>query len=636
MSDIYSLLNINKGVIRDYPLLANRVADHQTEKVINRNVSKLKEIEGRLMVDKGIEVSLQSIDEVIRKVKRLSSKGDDSMENWSVRELRIVSYYLMKLRNKADDYHFALSLLDKGWKNMFFNGLIFYLMNSWNSIESEYREATSQLVIKKLHEYTDRNKKYLLYRNYANLFDKNGPVRMVALLSAKNIKLTDAPTIIGFKNSAIKQSYYSDVIIRYVENNKIRSLDKIEEILEEHNLDRTKKLVFANLVEREDRKGDGVKRAILCRFINRLLGDVTLETTWAPFAGATHEEAQKLKRAMKLVYMWFAQQIIEVFFEVCVQDKDRKDFWLKYVGNLSGFKIVGSTATKRLLQNDSRVSGMFLKHFIETNQYTSTTSALVLFIKNKMIVEFSDTGALYVYNQFHEKVKLITTQKKFHLSSTNDLKIPSMQLLIEADYWGGYDYNEEGRMTHQGYWQSRLSQWMDRIVLTRNNNSVSFFDTKDDELFKETPLPQEEKIVIESPKPVVESVKQQSESLNFDSLVKAKQSVQNDDEIIYERNVTSRLSSKWVYGNFRVIANDWGFYIHSSTSTQYARIRRFVSGEKAIGAIWVKRPNVEDWSEIAHFYNGAEILVGYIKPLGRKLLYKETLKQENVKQIMFK
>lgn len=549
MSDIYSLLNIKKDIIRDFPVLANRVADHQTEKVINKNMSKLKEIEDRLLVDKGIEVTQQSIDEVIRKVKRFSSKEDDTIENWSIRELRIVSYYLMKLRNKAEDYHFALTLLDKGWKNMFFNGLVFYLMNSWNSIEAEYRDATSQLVIKKLHEYKDNNKRYQLLRNNANLFDKNGPVRMAALLSAKSISLIDAPIIIGFKTSAIKQSYYSDVIIKYIESNKIRNLDRIEEIFENHNLDRTKKLVFANLVEQADRSGDDVKRNILCKFINRLLGDVTLESTWAPFAGASYDEAQKLKRAMKLVYMWFAQQIIEVFFDVCVQDRERRDFWLKYVGHLSGFKIVGSTATKRVLQNDGRVSSMFLKHFIETKQYSSMTSALVLFIKNKMIVEFSDTGALYVYNQNHDKVKLIITQRRFHLDSTNDLKIPSMQSLIEADYWGGYDFNEQGRMTHQGYWQSRLSQWMQRIVLSSNNNAVSFFDIKDDELFKETPLPKEEINKPELPKKTIEDKPQQTSLFNSSSWKQETKPIQKDGEVIYERNVTVRLSSKWLEGN---------------------------------------------------------------------------------------
>lgn len=635
MSDIYSLLNIKKDIIRDFPVLANRVADHQTEKVINKNMSKLKEIEGRLLIDKGIEVTQQSIDEVISKVKRYSSKGEDSIENWSIRELRIVSYYLMKLRNKAEDYHFALLLLDKGWKNMFFNGLVFYLMNSWNSIETEYRDATSQLVIKKLHEYKDNNKRYQLLKNNANLFDKNGPVRMAALLSAKNRNLIDAPTIIGFKTSAIKQSYYSDVIIKYIESNKIRNLDRIEEIFENHSLDRTKKLVFANLVEQADRNGDDVKRNILCKFINRLLGDVTLESTWAPFAGASYDEAQKLKRAMKLVYMWFAQQIIEVFFDVCVQDRERRDFWLKYVGHLSGFKIVGSTATKRVLQNDGRVSSMFLKHFIETKQYSSMTSALVLFIKNKMIVEFSDTGALYVYNQNHDKVKLIITQRRFHLDSTNDLKIPSMQSLIEADYWGGYDFNEQGRMTHQGYWQSRLSQWMQRIVLSSNNNAVSFFDIKDDELFKETPLPKEEIIKLESSKKIIEEKPQQTSLFNSSSWKQETKPVQKHDEVIYERNVTIRLSSKWLEGNIRVIANDWGFYINSATNSQNAKIKRFIPGEKAIGSIWIKRSNGTGWNEVVHLYNGTEISIGYITRRGREILYKEDIHQETFKVIKF-
>ena len=115
MSDIYSILNINSGIIQDFHLLADRVADHQIEKVINSNMRKLKQIEDRMLIDKGIEISKRSIDEVIRKVIRLSKQNDNSPKNWSIRELRIVSYYLMKLRNDSKDYYFALSLLDNNW-----------------------------------------------------------------------------------------------------------------------------------------------------------------------------------------------------------------------------------------------------------------------------------------------------------------------------------------------------------------------------------------------------------------------------------------------------------------------------------------------------------------------------------------
>ena len=128
MNDIYSLLNINSGVIQDYPLLANRVVDHQIEKVINNNMGKLKQIEDRMLIDKGIEIPKRSIDEVIRKVIRLSKQNDNSPENWTIRELRIVSYYLMKLRNDSKDYYFALSLLDNNWRNIYFNGLILLVL----------------------------------------------------------------------------------------------------------------------------------------------------------------------------------------------------------------------------------------------------------------------------------------------------------------------------------------------------------------------------------------------------------------------------------------------------------------------------------------------------------------------------
>ena len=492
MSDIYSILNINSDLIQDFHLLADRVADHQIEKVINKNVRTLKQIEERMFVDKGLNVAQQSIDEIISKVIRMAPSGDTSMENWTIRELRIVSYYLMKLRDNNDCYLYALELLDKNWKNMFFNGLVFYLLNSWHSIESDYKDMTSQLLIRKLDNYSESNHKYSLWKNRANLFDSNGPIRMASLLKAKNISIEEAPSLLGFKNTSIKQAYYSDVIVKYVETNNITDLEKIEFFLELHNFDRTKKLIFAYLVETEDRTGDGLHRAQLCRFANTKLGDVTLASSWAPFIGATEKEVQRLRKAMELVNMWFLQQIVEAFFEICVQDRERKSFWLKYVQNrsITRFKIIGSKAIKRLLQSNSKIGSMFLRHFIETNSYSSQTSALALFMKNKMFVEFSDTGALYVYNQTHSMVKKVTNAR-YGISSTNELKIPSMNVLIEANTWGGYYYYEEGRMTHQGYWQQRLEGWINQIVLSSDNNSVSFFDLKNDDVFKTIPFPAE-------------------------------------------------------------------------------------------------------------------------------------------------
>lgn len=614
MSDIFSLLNINKGIFQGFPLLANRVADHQAEKMVKRNISKLKQIEERMFVDKGLDIAQKSIDEIISKVIRLAPSGDISGANWTIRELRIVSYYLMKLRDKSENYLFALNLLDNNWKNMFFNGLAFYLMNSWHSIEPEYRERTCQLLVRKLKEYSESNRRYLLWKNYANLFESNGPIRMAAMIAAKKMNIADAPSLLGFKDTSIKQPYYSDVIIRYIANNHITDREEIKQIFELHDIDRTKKLVFVYLVEQEDRSGDGLRRAQLCRFANVQLGDVTLATSWAPFAGATLEEAQKLKHSMQMVNMWFAQQIIETFFEICVQDKARKDFWLNYVRYISGFKIIGSTAIKCLLQSNRKIGSMFLRHFIETNSYSSQTSALALFIKNKMIIEFSDIGALYVYDQTNSMVKTVTGAR-YGIASTNDLKKPSTNLLIEPDSWGGYYYREEGRITHRGAWQDRLSGWMYRMLLSQQNTNVSIFDTNNDEVFKEKALPKENFKI----QPVSENTLTENKSK------KTEVDSNNSTSVQYETGVTYQISSKLLENNIHIVAASKGIYI-SIDNKRFVLIRPFSTGEYATGNIWIKKVSLQGWNEIVHNYQGSSTRsVGYIRISSTHVTYKESL-----------
>ncbi|WP_195663253.1 EH signature domain-containing protein [Bacteroides congonensis] len=618
MSDIYSILNINSGIIKDFHLLADRVADHQIEKVINKNMRTLKQIEERMFVDKGLNVTQQSIDEIISKVIRIASSGDTSMDNWTIRELRIVSYYLMKLRDDNACYLYALDLLDKNWKNMLFNGLAFYLLNSWHSIEPDYRELTSQLLIRKLNAYTESNRRYSLWKNRANLFDSNGPVRMAALLKAKNMSIADAPSLLGFKNTSIKQAYYSDVIVKYVESNHITDRDSIEQVFELHNLDRTKKLIFAYLVETEDKIGDEVRRSQLCRFANSQLGDVTLVSSWAPFSGASEIEVLRLKKAMNLVNMWFLQQIVESFFEICVQDRERKSFWLKYVqnGKVRGFKIIGSTAVKRLLQSNSKIGNMFLRHFIETNSYSSQTSALVLFIKNKMFVEFSDTGALYVYNQTHSMVKKVTNAR-YGISSTNELKIPSMNVLIEANTWGGYYYYEEGRMTHQGYWQQRLEGWLNKMVLSSDNNNVSFLDQKHDDIFKAKPLP-------------AENFKPQTVScVETDSVKQEERTAeQKSDYLALEPEASEfkyKIASKVLENGVRVVANTKGFYL-SLGKKHYELIKLFSPEQLPTGNIWIKKASLVGWNEILHNYYGTDTRsIGFIRITTDEVTFKDAL-----------
>ena len=256
-----------------------------------------------------------------------------------------------------------------------------------------------------------------------------------------------------------------------------------------------------------------------------------------------------------------------------------------------------------------------------------------------MIVEFSDTGALYVYNQNHQKAKLIRSHAR-SINSTNDLKIPTMQMLIESYDWGGYSYREEGRMTHQGYWQTRLSNWMQRIVLSSNNNFVSLYDTQDDDLFKETPLPEEKEILVESINEEKTEKKSQTSLYDSDSWKKDIKPIAKDNDtqtgiIPIERNVSYEIASKLLKNNTRIVASNLGFYIANPNGTKYAKIKRLAPREKPTGSIWVKRPNDNGWYQIIHYYMGDEISIGYIKFVGDRIHYKNTLSQKDYQLIKF-
>lgn len=666
MIDACDILNINRDVLKDFHLLANRVADHQTERVINQNVRKLKSIEERMFVDEGIKVSKQSIDETLYNVVQVAHSEDKSRE-WTRRELRIVSYYLMKLQDEEDVFDYALKLLDNEWRNMYFNGLVFYLMNSWCLIKPELRFKASCLVMKKLHEYRDNNKRYLLLKNHANMFEDAGPQRLASFLINQNKDVREAPFILGCKASALSQSYFSDVIVYYSNRHGLNE-EKLEEIFKAHDVKRTKQLVFADLVQKAERNGDPVKQTQLSKFINRTLGDVTLTTTWAPFVGATNEEALKLKKAMQQVNLWFTRRIIETFFEVCVQDRDRKYFWLDYVQYVRGFKIVGSTMTKRLLQNDSRVNNMFQRHFIETNSTYSQTAALVLCIKDYVLIEFSDTGSVYAYKQNHNKVQFLKRGTRY-MTSTNDLKETSLDMLVENDTWYGTSYNDEGRLTHRGYWQDRLKMWLQIKVMSSSNTGTSFFDTKDDDTFTAQPLPKQEKIkkpMNKTTNPKVESVSrprpqpstaqsqqrsmqnnlfsgvpeysfQQKGEFQFKSQTNSPQrtSEQPLTNAIYESNVNYNLSSKWFCNDIcRVVCNKKGFYVNIHKTMMYVKIKG-LNGELPSGSILIKRPNPQGWSKIIHSASsGKELSVGYIKQGGGGLIYKLNLEQTSFMTII--
>ena len=97
MLDIYELLKIDKDKICNFDVLACSIDDYQMQNTLNKNIRKLNAIGDRMLASgDGINVSKKSIEEVIEKVRK--SFRSKNSEEWTMSELRIVSYYLMELR----------------------------------------------------------------------------------------------------------------------------------------------------------------------------------------------------------------------------------------------------------------------------------------------------------------------------------------------------------------------------------------------------------------------------------------------------------------------------------------------------------------------------------------------------------
>lgn len=635
MSDIYSLLNIDGDVIKDFHLLADRVADHQVEKIVNANARRLREIENSMFSDKQVTASAESIEDVIQRVRKASKRKNE--ERWAPHDLRLISYYLIKLQGDDTAFDYALRILEQNWRNMYFNGLVFSCLNSWNTLRRDYREKTCKLIVDQLQSYDGTNKRYLQLKNHLNFFDENGPLRMAALLSAKGMSPYDAPTLIGYKSSSFSMSYYSDVIINYYSKNPTDDYSTLESILGLHNNDRTRKLLYANLVEDAERRGSPLDQSRISKSASRMLGDVSIASTWAPFSGASEKDIEKLRKAKNLINLWFARKIIEVFFEVCVQDESRKRFWLEYVDYVKDFRVAGSSAVRLNMQRDSRIGTMFGRYFIETASKKSQTAALILCMKDKVIVEFSDLGALYVYNHGHEKVAPLDRRIRY-IDSIEDLKLPSINMLVDEDYYSRHFY-EEGRLRHAGNWVSRMSAWMNLVLIKQERPEIGFSDSIDRKVFKaETSTgPVSDVNNPDSSK----SANGRMDTLDVPDLPESlfpedRFLPEDDDAQPYQhsgtvstpqphlRRVNVLVGSRWVFAEkCRVVMSDDGYYLHLKGDNSFVNLRP-LEREIKNGTIWIRMPDSGGWCNIVHQTFIQTIQVGQIRLSGHTIMFRRS------------
>ena len=252
----------------------------------------------------------------------------------------------------------------------------------------------------------------------------------------------------------------------YIKINKILDLIVIKDILNYHDIERTKKLIIVYLVEEINKTNHELKKNKLCKFIEQMIGPILLKSTWTPYDSATSEEIEELNNAHCIVKSWFYKKSIELFFDICVQDSNRKNFWLQYVECMEDFYIIGSLSTKTSLENNKKVNPTILEHFHCTKSKIGQTSALILVFKNRVMVEFSDVGCLYVYS-LNDYISRTILSKISDINSISKLKRTYADEIISFGM-----FNHEGKMPHITNWHSRLSWWMYHFIIQNRESKV--------------------------------------------------------------------------------------------------------------------------------------------------------------------
>lgn len=456
--DIFEILDIKSYSIRKFSDRASLVIDPHTEKIINGNIKCLQQISDSILSSSPEHISQIAAEKIIEKIKKNADNKNKST-TWTTRELRIATYFLNKLEDSPDAFYYTISLFYSLWKYTFIDGLTFYVLNSWNTIQESYRNAVCSLILEQLNNYQGNNHKYNLLKLHYRVFEKDGHEYLSDYLISNHIKIENSPRVIGFPRSTFKFSYYSDVIILYFKKRYLSliPIKYVEYILSFHSSDRTKKLLYADIIIRADKNGTDSYQFDACLSVSRMLGRFDLSSTWAPFIGATQSDIDKIDFARRCISKWMTRRTISIFFEKYVQDNSRKTFWLNYVNYILNFRIVGSFFIKRKLCEDMSLNEFVAEHYTTTNSATSQTIALILYIKDKVFVEFSDVGALYIYDKDNTYIR------RRYIEKTDDLKDTSLPLAIEQDsqtYYSYYQYEEEGKINHRGDWQTRLRKWM--------------------------------------------------------------------------------------------------------------------------------------------------------------------------------
>ncbi|WP_282122158.1 EH signature domain-containing protein [Algibacter mikhailovii] len=447
---------------------AERIITSETKKHLKQSIRKINEISNRSLAG-GSSPEPMLLKDVYVLFKKNKNRGHAELVTlFSKRDARLLVWALDYHVEEdelpivfTDDIKPALKVISDRWRDSFIISFWHTLLKNWDAflVQEKERKIYLEFLVQKCKEYEGSRRDILSFlSNQTLLLDRDSPSDYAKQLIAKNIDINKANELINQKANILLYEYFSNVVLNYVNylnhnNIEDETLNKIYEFLEYQNKFKTKLLVCSAVIN--STKFSLYKNDIKKHTIN-LIGDPIRRDLWV-HKDLTERQEELVESARMKLNALLNQAFIKVFFEKLVQDSRRKKYWLKFIDKIQDIKFVGNKSNYHYLKNIESIS-RFVDSRYKITSGNQNTCALVIYSQNFVFVEFTDTGALYIYKENNFNVNLNA------VSSMPDLKIwPRSLWACKNSAESGYvDLREEGRITHQGEWESRFDAWMNR------------------------------------------------------------------------------------------------------------------------------------------------------------------------------
>jgi hypothetical protein len=475
---------------------AEHIFSRETKNIVDISIGQLKELSERLPNGNKLPEKKLIKDVYFLFYKESNHEYIYLISLFSKRDTRILVYALDYQPENGDEiilfskkFGIARNLILDKWKDSFIISLWHVLLKNWNNllVFQTQRELLTELLQSKCGAYNKTRKDILgVIRIISFFLKKDSPKEFAENLISYKKLISDSHIVLKQKESILCYEYFSAVVEQYIETIDTKFITgettaSIYMFLQKHNNKRVTIISCSQIINSNkfNQTIDIVKTQTVV-----MVGDPIKAHLWR-YNGLSKIQEESVESARKKLNILLNQHFIKVFFEKLVQDERRKKYWLKFIDKIDDIKFSGSRDNYRYLKNIESVS-KYVDSRYKTTSRNQSTCALIIYSRNFVFTEFTDTGALYIYKRKNFRVNLNA------INGMEDLKTWSRDDFAckNSDTPGYVDLNEEGRITHQGYWEARVDVWMNKYfhqsILEKDALKNDNYSNKNEDIFWES------------------------------------------------------------------------------------------------------------------------------------------------------